>query len=62
MILVEAAYWIERRSVVPAVAMRVDELKVDGDEGRWEFRNESAFGKPLRLGVPHLANVIFTVR
>lgn len=39
---------------MPALAVRIDGLGVDGDKGRWKSRYGSAFGKSLRLCLPHL--------
>ena len=39
---------------MPAVAVRVDGLKIDGNEGRWAFRVGLAVGKAFRVCYPHL--------
>lgn len=39
---------------MPALAMRVDGLRFDGDEGGWAFRFGWAVGKALGVCFPHL--------
>ena len=39
---------------MPSVAVRVDRLRVDGDEGRRQFGFWSSVRKTLRMSIPHL--------
>ena len=47
---------------MPALAVRVDGLWVDGDKRGWKFRYGSAFGKTLRVGVPHMIESSLALR